>query len=431
MRTEDMVLVSVDDHVIEPRGMFDGLLPKKYQDNAPKLVRRDDGTDVWQYDGNVIPNVGLNAVVGRPPEEYGIEPTSLDDMRVGCYDVHERVRDMSVNGVLGSMCFPSFPQFCGQLFARREDKDEARAMVQAYNDWHIDRWCGAEPGRFIPLSIPVIWDPELGAEEIHRVAKKGCHAVTFSENPEKLGWPSLHNEHWDPFWAACADEGTVVCMHLGSSSQILMTSVEAPIDVMISLQPINMVQAAADLVWSPILRKYKDLRFALSEGGIGWIPYALERIDYVYEHHRKWTGQDFGDQLPSQVFKDRVITCFIDDAFGVKNRDSMNIDNITWECDYPHSDSTWPQSPEGLMKYLDGVSDQDIDKMTHLNAMKHFQFDPFSVRPREKCTVGALRAEAADVDTALVSREHGQTSVNDKGIVSVSSFTTRLLDEDE
>ena len=337
---------------------------------------------------------------------------------------------MSVNGVLGSMCFPSFPQFCGQLFARREDKDEALAMVRAYNDWHIDNWCGAEPGRFIPLSIPVIWDPELGAEEIHRVAKKGCHAVTFSENPEKLGWPSLHNEHWDPFWAACADEGTVVCMHLGSSSQILMTSVEAPIDVMISLQPINMVQAAADLVWSPILRKYKDLRFALSEGGIGWIPYALERIDYVYEHHRKWTGQDFGDQLPSQVFKDRVITCFIDDQFGVQNRQYMNIDNITWECDYPHSDSTWPQSPEGLMKSLDDVSDEDIDKMTHLNAMKHFQFDPFSVRPREKCTVGALRAEAADVDTGLVSRARGQTSVNEKGIVSVSSFTTRLLDED-
>ena len=241
-------------------------------------------------------------------------------MRVGCYDVHERVRDMSVNGVLGSMCFPSFPQFCGQLFARREDKDEALAMVRAYNDWHIDKWCGAEPGRFIPLSIPVIWDPELAAAEVRRVAKKGCHAVTFSENPEKLGWPSLHNAHWDPFWTACADEGTVVCMHLGSSSSILMTSVEAPIDVMISLQPINMVQAAADLVWSPILRKYKDLHFALSEGGIGWIPYALERIDYVYQHHHKWTGQDFGDQLPSQVFKDRIITCFIDDAFGVENR---------------------------------------------------------------------------------------------------------------
>ena len=347
MRTEDLILISVDDHVIEPRGMFDGLLPAKYQDKAPQLIRRPDGTDYWFYDGNEIPNVGLNAVVGRPPEEYGIEPMSLDDMRVGCYDVHERVRDMSVNGVLGSMCFPSFPQFCGQLFARREDKDEALAMVRAYNDWHIDKWCGAEPGRFIPLSIPAIWDPELAAAEVRRVAKKGCHAVTFSENPEKLGWPSLHSDHWDPFWTACADEGTVVCMHLGSSSSILMTSIEAPIDVMISLQPINMVQAAADLIWSPILRKYKDLHFALSEGGIGWIPYALERIDYVYQHHHKWTGQDFGDQLPSQVFKDRIITCFIDDAFGVDNRRYLNIDNITWECDYPHSDSTWPTVTRG------------------------------------------------------------------------------------
>ncbi|MGO9456807.1 MAG: amidohydrolase family protein, partial [Acidimicrobiales bacterium] len=253
MRIEDMIMVSVDDHVIEPPDMFEGRLPAKYQDKAPKLVRRADGTDFWHYDGSEIPNVGLNAVVGRPPEEYGIEPSSLDEMRRGCFDVHERVRDMSANGVLGSMCFPSFPQFCGQLFARREDKDEALAMVRAYNDWHIEGWCGAEPGRFIPLSIPAIWDPELAAAEVRRVAAMGCHAVTFSENPEKLGWPSLHNAHWDPFWTACSDEGTVVCMHLGSSSQLVMTSMEAPIDVMISLQPMNMVQAAADLLWSPVL----------------------------------------------------------------------------------------------------------------------------------------------------------------------------------
>ena len=157
-------------------------------------------------------------------------------------------------------------------------------------------------------------------------------------------------------------------------------------------------------MWSPILRKYTDLHFALSEGGIGWIPYALERIDYVYQHHHKWTGQDFGDMLPSQVFKDRIITCFIDDAFGVDSRKYLNIDNITWECDYPHSDSTWPTAPEACMKYLDDVPDAEIDKITHLNAMRHFQYDPFSVRPREKCTVGALRAEATDVDTSLVSR---------------------------
>ena len=87
---------------------------------------------------------------------------------------------------------------------------------------------------------------------------------------------------------------------------------------MITLTPINIVQAAADLIWSPVLRKFPDLRFALSEGGIGWIPYFLERIDYTYQRHEAWTGQDFGDQLPSQVFDEHIVTCFIDDPFGVE-----------------------------------------------------------------------------------------------------------------
>src|SRR5579875_3270886 len=252
-------MVSVDDHVVEPADLFQGRLPAKYQDLAPRFITRPDGTNAWRYEGQEIGNVALNAVAGRPPEEYGIEPTALDELRPGTYDIHERVKDMDANGVLGSMCFPSFPQFCGQLFARTEDKDVALAMLRAYNDWHIEAWCGYAPERFIPLSLPAIWDPHLAAEEVRRVAKMGCHAVTFSENPEKLGWPSLHNDHWDPFWTACADEGTVVCMHLGSSSQLVMTSVEAPIDVMISLQPMNMVQAAADLLWSPVLRKYPTL----------------------------------------------------------------------------------------------------------------------------------------------------------------------------
>ena len=120
----------------------------------------------------------------------------------------------------------------------------------------------------------------------------------------------------------------------------------------------------------------------MSEGGIGWIPYFLDRIDYVYEHHQAWTGQDFGDKLPSQLFRERVITCFIDDPAGVKMRHDIGIDTITWECDYPHSDCTWPTSPERLMKSLDGVPDDDINKMTHLNAIRDFHFDPFAHRPQ-------------------------------------------------
>lgn len=409
MHVDDLVLVSVDDHVVEPPNLFDDWLPSRFRDEAPNVVRKDDGTDVWRFGRAEIPNIGLNAVAGRPPEEYAIDPTSFDDLRTGCYDVDDRVRDMDANGALGSMCFPSFPQFCGQLFARHPDKELALALVRAYNDWHIEAWCGSHPGRFIPLSIPPLWDPELMAAEVRRVAEKGCHAVSFSENPSKLGHPSIHTGHWDPFFAACEEAGTVVAMHIGSSSSLVVTSPDAPMDVLVTLTPVNSMQAAADLVWSPVLKHFRKLRVALSEGGIGWIPYFLERIDYVYDRHRSWTGQDLGDRLPSEAFREQVVTCFIDDPIGVELRDRVGLDMMTWECDYPHSDSSWPHSPERLMEQVAGVPDDDIDKITHLNAMRIFGYDPFSVLPRDQCTVGALRARAAGWDVS--PRPRGITPV--------------------
>jgi len=404
MQINDMVLVSVDDHVVEPPDLFEGRLPSKYEDLAPQFVTRADGSNAWVYEGQEIANVALNAVSGRPPEEYGFEPTSFDEIRTGTWDIDERVKDMSANGVLGSLCFPSFPSFCGQLFARTADKDVALAMIQAYNDWHIEEWCGTHPGRFIPCPLPAIWDPQALADEVRRTARKGAHAVTFSENPAKLGWPSLHSDHWDPFWQACSDEQVVVCMHIGSSSSMLMTAEDAPIDVMITLPPVNLVQCASDLVWGPALRKFPDLKIALSEGGIGWIPYFLERVDYVYRRHHVWTGQDFGDKLPSEVFNEHVLTCFITDKFGVASRDFLDMDNVMWECDYPHSDSTWPFAPEEFAEEVVGLSDHDIDRISHLNAMRHFHFDPFTPNGgKENCTVGALRAAVAGHDVSIRS----------------------------
>lgn len=405
MDMNDLVLVSVDDHLVEPPDMFDNHIPAKYADDVPKLVQRADGTDAWVFEGQEATNVGLNAVAGRPPDEYGAEPTKLAEIREGCYDIHERIRDMNANGVAAALNFPSYPQFCGQYFARAKDKDLGLAVLRAYNDWHIDEWCGAYPGRMIPQALPPIWDPELMAAEVRRVSAKGCHAVTFSENPTKLNYPSLHDTHWDPFWKACSDTNTVVNLHIGSSSSVVITSIDAPVDVMVTLQPMSIVQAAADLIWSPMLKKFPDLTFALSEGGIGWVPYFLERIDRVYRMHRAWTHQNFGDKLPSEVFLDRIALCFIDDGFGIRTRDQLNLDMLNWECDYPHSDSTWPVAPETLAVHLDGVPDAEIDKITHQNALRLYSFDMFGKLPKAEVTVEALRAQATDVDLGYRSSE--------------------------
>ncbi|HEX5614311.1 MAG TPA: amidohydrolase family protein [Acidimicrobiia bacterium] len=422
MRLDDMILVSVDDHVVEPPDLFEGRLPARYADIAPRIVRRDDGTDQWEFLGFHIPNVGLNAVAGRPRDEYGIDPTSFAELRPGTYDVAQRVLDMSANGVLGSLNFPSLPGFAGRLFAAVDDKDVALALNRAYNDWHIDAWCAHAPDRFIPLAVPPIWDPATLADEVRRVAAKGCHAITFPENPVPLGLPSLHSDHWFPVWEACSDEGTIVCMHIGSSSQLVVTAPDAPIDVMITLQPMNIVQAAADLVFSPVFREFPDLTIALSEGGIGWIPYFLERLDHTYTTHKEWTGADFGDRLPSEVFLERVVLCFIEDDFGARHAREIGVDRICVETDYPHSDAIWPDAPERLERTFAAtdLTDAEIDAITHENAMRFFRFDPFTTRPRERCTVGALRAEAEGHDVSVVSkgrrREHA-------GRVSISQLT--------
>ena len=153
-------------------------------------------------------------------------------------------------------------------------------------------------------------------------------------------------------------------------------------------------------------QRYPDLKMALSEGGIGWIPYFLERADFTYEHHHEWTHTDFKGKKPSDIFREHIITCFIDDKFGVLNAEAVGVDSICYECDYPHSDTVWPNTPEYLADCFDaaGSSDEIINKITHENAMRNFSFDPFSILGRGNCTVGALRAQASDVDTSPKSQ---------------------------
>jgi predicted TIM-barrel fold metal-dependent hydrolase len=404
MDIEDFILISVDDHLIEPPDIFVNHLPGKYQDRAPKLVRNDEGTDVWKFGAVTMETAALNAVAGRPKEEYGMEPQSLDEVRPGCYDPHERVKDMNAGGVLASMNFPSFPTFTARTFAS-DDADLSLALVRAYNDWHLDEWCASEPGRFIPMAVPAIWDVDQTAAEVRRCAAKGCHSLSFTENPAALGYPSFHSEYWDPVWQACVDTGTVLSVHLGSSGRLSVPAVDSPPDVMITLQPMNIQSAAADLLWSRVLKTYPDLRIALSEGGNGWIPYFLDRCDRTYEMHRAWTQQDFGGRLPSEVFREHFLTCFISDPVGVGLREKIGIDNICWEADYPHSDSMWPEAPEelGAVFAEHQVSDDHIRRMTHENAMRWYSFDPFAHVPKEEATVGALRRAAAGHDVSIMA----------------------------
>jgi predicted TIM-barrel fold metal-dependent hydrolase len=404
MEIADLILVSVDDHLIEPPDMFVRHIAPRFKDRAPAVMVGTGGAHHWQIEGQRAPGLGLNAVAGRPKEEYGFEPVSYEQVRKGCFDPDARIEDMNANGVLGSICFGSFPGFAGARFQKMQDKELALATIQAYNDWHFHTWCGKHPGRFIPLAMLPLWDVGLAVSELERMVRLGCHAVTFPENPALIGLPSLHNECWEPLWGACEEHAVVLCCHIGSAGNAPYPSDESPIDAWITSMPISIANAAADWLFARFWKRYPGLRMALSEGGIGWIPYFLERADFTYEQHGAWTRTTFGKEKPSDVFRRHFVTCFIDDEFGLRNRQDIGIDIICWEADYPHSDATWPKSPENLWKAIRSLPSGDIDKITHRNAMAAFGYDPVARFGRENCTVGALREKARHVDTSPMSR---------------------------
>ncbi|GAA0556184.1 amidohydrolase family protein [Actinomadura livida] len=373
-----MKLLSVDDHLIEPPHVWTDRLPARYRESGPAIVEHPRGegrapAEVWRYEGRLYPNIGLNAVAGKPPEEYGIEPTRYDDMIPGCYDPRARLADMDIDGVWGAMCFPSFPRFAGTVFLEGEDRELAHLCVRAWNDYVLDEWCAAAPDRFIPLIILPLWDVDLCVAEIQRCAARGAKAIAFPENPVPLGLPSFHTDHWDPVLSAAEEADMPLCMHFGTSGQAPITAPEAPMAVMIALFGCNSMYATADLLFSPVFHRHPRLKIGLSEGGIGWIPYLLERIDGTWERHRHYQNINH-DVRPSELFARHIHGCFIDDEFGIQARHAIGIDNITWECDYPHSDSYWPKSRAIAAERLAGVPDDEAHKIVELNTRRLYNF---------------------------------------------------------
>ncbi len=399
MNPDDLILISVDDHIAEPADMFENHVPQKYKEHVPRVVVEDSGREQWYYGKLPGRNLGLNAVAGKPREFYNLDASRYDEMRPGCYDVHERVRDMNAGGHLAGLNFPNWTGFSGQVLNEGPDPDINEVMIKAYNDWHVYEWAGAYPDRFIPCGILPLFDTDRAAAEVRRLADMGCHAVTFSENPAALGMPSIHSGAWDPLFAACCDVGTVLCCHLGSSSRGVGASPDAPASVQMTITSATTISTLVELLWAEFWDRFPDLKFSLTEGDIGWIPYFLWRAEHVQDRHSGWTQHTFGaDSSPTGIFRNHILCCFINDRIGVKLLDEFNIDNLSWESDYPHSDGTWPQSPEYVAKLFDGLPEDVVAKITHKNAMRHYQFDPFAHRPPEKCTAAALRAESPDVD---------------------------------
>jgi predicted TIM-barrel fold metal-dependent hydrolase len=391
-------IVSVDDHVLEPPGVWQDRLPEKFKAVGPRLERRkvknmkfvggvfsydeagpdEAGTwcDWWLCEDLRWPLTRLSAAAGYPRDEVTVSPITMDDMRKGCWEPRARLEDMDVNHIEASLSFPSFPRFCGQTFLERKDRELGDLCVKAYNDWMFDEWCAGTNDRLIPLPIIQLWDADLAAAEVRRNAARGAHAVCFSEIPPFLGLPSVHSNYWDPFFTACAETETVVCMHIGSSSKMPSTSPDAPAAVGSTLTYMNAAMSLTDFLMSGVFERFPRLEVAYSEGQIGWIPYVLERADKVWEDNSAWGGvADRVKRKPSEYYYEHVYGCFFDDPHGLQSLESVGEDNITFETDYPHSDSTWPDTKKVAEDIMADLTQEQVDKICRDNAIRMLRLD--------------------------------------------------------
>ena len=314
------MIISVDDHVVEPPNVWQDRLPSKYAEVGPRIVRApmpeveyrggslkvkpgSEGVPVdwWYYEELKRPLLRVDSAVGVPRDEVTMKGVTYEDMRPGSYEVKPRLEDMDANHIEAALCFPTFPRFCGQTFTEAKDKELGLLCIKAYNDWMVDEWCGDSGGRLIPLCLIPLWDAELAAAEVRRNAERGVRAVCFSEIPPFLGLPSVHDpdHYWDPFFRACSETRTIVNMHIGSSSKMPSTSADAPPAVGSTLTHTNATFSLVDFLFSGVFVRLPDLKVAYSEGQIGWIPYILERADRVWEDNRGWGG--VADIVPGEA----------------------------------------------------------------------------------------------------------------------------------
>ena len=397
------LIISVDDHVLEPPDLWSKRLPKKYMDQWPRLVRErgiaaggryqtwtkddhGDWADVWYYDDVVKPLSTVYAAAGMDLKTFDYAVTTYDDIRPGCWKQADRLADMAQDQTEASVCFPNtLPRFCGQTFAERADKDLGLLCVQAYNDWIIEEWtAGDGRGHLIPVIIIPLWDVDLAAKEVRRCARLGAHAVSFSESPAALGLPSLYTGYWDPFFAACEETDATICIHLGSSSRQATTSDDAPSVAVSALVFEYGMHSLIDLLFSGVVVRFPKLRFAYSECNVGWMPYILERMDKIWGY--RGADTEFGGtglpDMPSSYIANRIFGCLVDDESGLDARGKIGIHQICYETDYPHADSLFPHSADNVsfLCHNAQLTTDEVYAFVRGNAIRAFGLERFGIK---------------------------------------------------
>jgi predicted TIM-barrel fold metal-dependent hydrolase len=246
--------------------------------------------------------------------------------------------------------------------------------MRAWNDWLYEEWYSAYPDRIVPLGVTFLADPEQGAEEIRRNAARGFRAVTLPEQPHRQGYPSVFDPCWEPIIRACAETGTVLNLHIGSSGFSENPPGAPNVELTATLFGPMAIASCAEWLWSGWAARYPELKIAMSEGGIGWVAMLIDRLDNIMTRSGYGKGWPDPKASPSEVLRRNFWFCMIDDASTISTRHVIGVENILVESDYPHGDGTWPDTQEVIGATIGDLPAEEIRMITHENAAKLYDF---------------------------------------------------------
>jgi predicted TIM-barrel fold metal-dependent hydrolase len=372
----DTRMISSNDHLLEAPTLWVDRVPAALREAAPRVVDTDDGGQAWIFDDTVSPVAGIATVAGEDPETFSFTGAyRYSDIKAGSYDPKARIADMDLDGVEVHTCLPTMIGLAGTRLLTLSDPELRLACVRAYNDYILDEWCAFAPERLVPIGVLPMWDVELTVAEARRALDRGMKGFTFPEDPGSLGLPSIHNRGWNPLYEVMQEADLPLTLHM-FSNYTCYAGTEQPFCVDLTVLHTTSITTMVNLLDSPLFLDFPNLKIVLSESGLGWVPFFLEKVDFYWDRHRGYarTATTTQNVPPSELFPGHIwVTIQSHDATGIAERDRIGIDQIMWQCDYPHADSPWPHSREILGAQLADIPEADRAAILGGNAAKLYK----------------------------------------------------------
>ncbi len=373
-------VIDVDTHLTEPPGVWTDRVAKKWGDSVPH-VERVDGQDVWIAEGNRISTPGSVSMAGWDGYIPNGPPT-FEDIHPSMYDAKARITHMDTQGIYAQVLYPNVGGFGAGYFLRMAERDLANECVRAYNDF-LHEWVSVAPDRLLPVVSLPFWDVDLSVKEIFHGKELGHRAVNFCNQPEGYGMPVLGSKHWDPIWAAAGECGMPISFHIGGGdigAQFAAGSeygFQANFGKVSSLLFIDNMRCMADLMFGGVCHRHPNVNFVSVESGVGWVPGALEAMDWQWRNCGIVAEHPEFDMLPSEYFRRQIYACFWFEREGAIYAIDKFPDNVLYETDYPHPtcQHPGPRTPavnprEYANATLGALSDEVAAKVLHGNAAR-------------------------------------------------------------